>query len=593
MRYVDDVASRRSPSAPGRSFAESRVRPAGLGREPQRRVLEVLRLLPPLARLEREAILGAREVLPERAGIQIVDDDARSCEPARELVHLEERARVEREPSSSDGTVGSGRPGRRRGSEAPTGTVTCRCLGLEPREEVEARHALEPFGEDEHVSRTFERRESPGRLAQVLDGILDAPPLGAQVLGDGLSLLARVATGVLRRDEVVDQRLFEKLAVLVRRGSHRGHGCREAALASGAGRASRRRLAARRLRRHRVGLGEDRVGRVRVPDAARGPHEVRRQGVAARGGMLQGFPDRVRGFVDRPLRELLEVHVEQDVPRRALRFATASSCRRSAPPSRAGLPSAPPWPATAGSRGGSKNSIAWIFPATRTSKSAATSPNTGRSFLSRARTSSVRTWTSSVATMPPCFRGVSCGLSCAATGAAHSSRSAAGARARRAFERTVRSIAACRSRVRAEGVETPGLQLFRAGASDVLGYLKRPGLAQVFLDDEVEEHLAHAVLPARLEDAAHLARFELDARHGLEVLAEHRGPGPERDDEDEKEDSREREEDQSREPPHLEEGRRVHTPSRPGRLAGRIADSLLFSIHDTAKRGVYFPNEIR
>ena len=138
------------------------------------------------------------------------------------------------------------------------------------------------------------------------------------------------------------------------------------------------------------------------------------------------------------------------------------------------------------------------------------------------------------------------------------------------------------------------LQLFDAGAClDVLGNLKRPGLPEVFLDDEVEKHLAHAVLPAVLVDAAHLARLELDAGHRLEVLAEHGCPGPERDKEDEKEDSREREEDESHEPLHLEKGRRVHTPSRPGRVAGRIADSLLFSIHDTAKRDVYFPNEIR
>ena len=125
------------------------------------------------------------------------------------------------------------------------------------------------------------------------------------------------------------------------------------------------------------------------------------------------------------------------------------------------------------------------------------------------------------------------------------------------------------------------------------GDLQRARLAQVFLDDEVEEHLADAVLPALLEDAAHLARLELDARHCLEVLAEHRGPGPERDDEDENEDSGDREEGHSREALHLEERRRIHTPSRPGRLVGRIADSLLFSTMITRERDAYFPYVIR
>ena len=117
--------------------------------------------------------------------------------------------------------------------------------------------------------------------------------------------------------------------------------------------------------------------------------------------------------------------------------------------------------------------------------------------------------------------------------------------------------------------------LSSSSGANVLGNLQRPGLAQVFLDDEVEEHLAHAVLSAVLEHAWHLPRLELDARHRLEVLAEHGGPGTERDEEDEKEDARERKEDQPLVSPRTskrDDG--FIAPSRPGRLAGRISDSL-------------------
>src|SRR4051794_21777977 len=45
-------------------------------------------------------------------------------------------------------------------------------------------------------------------------------------------------------------------------------------------------------------------------------------------------------------------------------------------------------------------------------------------------------------------------------------------------------------------------------------------LLQIFADDQVEKHLAHAVLPVLVERAFHVRRLQLDARHLLEVLAE-------------------------------------------------------------------------
>ena len=247
---------------------------------------------------------------------------------------------------------------------------------------------------------------------------------------------------------------------------------------------------------HPVGFEEERVDRVRVPHARGRAAEVRREAVPAR---------RARGrtpcAAPWPCRGSSGGGAARDPPRRG-RGARGPSGRTASsfPAMRSSESGRPSFAAVGprGSRGGSKESIVWTLPATRTSKSAATRPKTGRFFPSTATTSRSSTVTSSAAVTPGrgVGTGVAAGGACARSGPA--SRRTAPART---LERTSGLIAGRASTLRAA---RSGLRLRLAGlARAQLGRnLERTRLPQVFLDDEVEEELAHAVLPLGLEDAA-------------------------------------------------------------------------------------------
>ncbi|HET7436336.1 MAG TPA: hypothetical protein VFN10_16620 [Thermoanaerobaculia bacterium] len=70
--------------------------------------------------------------------------------------------------------------------------------------------------------------------------------------------------------------------------------------------------------------------------------------------------------------------------------------------------------------------------------------------------------------------------------------------------------------------------------------LDRPFL-QILADDQVEEHLAHAVAAALGVDAADVRRLELDAGHRLQILAEHHRARAERHDQNRQQDDGENE----------------------------------------------------
>src|SRR6185436_1638902 len=62
---------------------------------------------------------------------------------------------------------------------------------------------------------------------------------------------------------------------------------------------------------------------------------------------------------------------------------------------------------------------------------------------------------------------------------------------------------------------------------------------EVLTDDQIEKHLPDAVSSLFAVNAADIGRFQFDAGHGFEVLAEDHGPGAEGNDEDQQQDRRE------------------------------------------------------
>ena len=62
------------------------------------------------------------------------------------------------------------------------------------------------------MTRPLESGEALGRLAQVLEGRSRAPPLGGEIVGDGLDGGLGVAARVLGANEVVDELFFVELS---------------------------------------------------------------------------------------------------------------------------------------------------------------------------------------------------------------------------------------------------------------------------------------------------------------------------------------------------------------------------------------------
>ena len=213
-------------------------------------------------------------------------------------------------------------------------------LRLQPREEVESRHALEPLRDVEEVARPFERGEALGGLLEVLESGLHAPAFGRQVLrdrpDDRLELLWIVG-GVCRPRSGRGSASFRRVS-----GPRTGAGSpwrlRIPSRAS-PGSSSRRLRTPRRPRRSCDPLR--RGARRRNPRPTRGPTRRRsasrsRTGRPGRGRTPCGAPPPCRGWTGGeaargpPTRGRVARH---PWPR------TASSSPRCAPPSRDAPPS--------------------------------------------------------------------------------------------------------------------------------------------------------------------------------------------------------------------------------------------------------------
>ena len=200
-RYVAAAAESIVSSAAGRSAAR-RDRPPVASTNAQRRFLEVLSFRPALPGLPRSAVFGGREVAGRRGGVEIVNRDSGSREPAGEILDLHQGSGIETEASGSTTGICSGHARWQRRRRRAHGEAACRrggALCLKPGQEVEARDSFGAARHEDEVPGALERRKPRSRISKLIDGDADAKPLGLQVPSDGLVGETRRAARPLRK----------------------------------------------------------------------------------------------------------------------------------------------------------------------------------------------------------------------------------------------------------------------------------------------------------------------------------------------------------------------------------------------------------